>query len=115
MAYYFFFKNFVFVLPMYLFGLYSRWSSQAFYEVFFLQLFNLVFTSFPVISYAVFDQEHSKEKLLKYPHLYAPGQQHKNLNFCTFFTCFLYSSLTSAAIFYISYCGMADSIGPSGK
>jgi len=115
MAYYFFFKNFTFVLPMYFFGFFSRWSSQSFYEVFFLQLFNLVFTSFPIISYAVFDQEHSKEKLLTFPQLYAPGQSNKNLNFGTFFTCFLYSSVISCFIFFTCYCCMADSTDPSGK
>jgi len=67
------YKNFVFVLPLLIYGIWNRFSSQAYYEIYLLEVFNLIFTAAPIVFYAVLDQEHSKQDLLNYPCLYAPG------------------------------------------
>jgi magnesium-transporting ATPase (P-type) len=67
MVNYTFYKNFVFVIPCFIFGIYSKFSSQDYYETYLLQIFNLVFTALPCLFYAVLDQEYVKEKFLKYP------------------------------------------------
>ena len=49
------YKNIVFVLPLFIYGFWSRFSSQAYYEIYLLQVFNLIFTAAPIVLYAVLD------------------------------------------------------------
>ena len=44
------------------------------------QLFNVAFTAIPIIWYAVFDWEYSKETLLEKPKYYRIGLQDKHFN-----------------------------------
>ena len=57
---YTFYKNVLFVMPQFWFGFYSAFSGQVFYEKWIYQIFNITFTAFPPIIFAIFDQEHSK-------------------------------------------------------
>ena len=70
---YTFYKNIVFVFPTLVYGFYSGWSATTYYELYLTQIYNVVFTVWPVIIYALFDQEHSKGKLRKDPSLYRRG------------------------------------------
>ncbi|XP_015439518.1 PREDICTED: probable phospholipid-transporting ATPase IF [Dufourea novaeangliae] len=67
---YFFYKNILFITPQLLFGLHSGFSAQAFYDGMFLMLFNVIFTSLPVIVYGLLEQDYTSDKLLRFPHLY---------------------------------------------
>jgi phospholipid-transporting ATPase len=57
---YTFYKNVLFVMPQFWYGFYSAFSGQVFYEKWIYQVFNITFTAFPPIIFAIFDQEHSK-------------------------------------------------------
>jgi phospholipid-transporting ATPase len=70
---YMFYKNVIFVFPMFWYGFYSVFSGVSFYEPFIYQLYNMFFTSNPIIYYALFDYEFQKETFLKDPKLYVIG------------------------------------------
>jgi len=70
---YTFYKNVLFVMPQFWFGFYSAFSGQVFYEKWIYQIFNITFTAFPPIIFAIFDQEHSKATLMQLPKLYKIG------------------------------------------
>lgn len=72
-----FYKNVIFVFPLFWYGFYSVFSGVSFYDPFIYQLFNLIFTSNPIIYYAIFDYEHPKEKFLSEPKHYSLGFKSK--------------------------------------
>lgn len=76
---YIFYKNIVFVLPQFWYGFTSAFGGQPLYEAWLYQLYNILFTAFPIMWFALFDQEHLKEELLSNPKHFKIGL--KNLNF----------------------------------
>ena len=72
---YMFYKNVLFVLPLFWFGFVSAFSGQILYESWLYQCYNIVFTSFPIMWYAIFDEEIVKERFLKEPNHYEIGLQ----------------------------------------
>ncbi|KAJ4973352.1 hypothetical protein NE237_006526 [Protea cynaroides] len=72
---YFFYKNLTFGITLFLFEAYASFSGQAAYNDWFLSLYNVFFTSLPVIALGVFDQDVSARFCLKFPLLYQEGVQ----------------------------------------
>jgi phospholipid-transporting ATPase len=70
-----FYKNILLVMPQLWFGFNNHFSSATIYDPWIYQLYNVAFTSFPIIAYAIFDQHHDKLTSLKEPHLYKVGLQ----------------------------------------
>ena len=68
-----FYKNVMYVWPIWFFGLFGLFSGQPIYDVMLYNLYNIVFTGLPIIWYAVFDWEQSKETFLNKPTLYRIG------------------------------------------
>lgn len=52
---YTFYKNVLFVMPQFWFGFFSAFSGQVFYEKWIFQIYNIVFTAFPIMMFALFD------------------------------------------------------------
>ncbi|XP_023288615.1 probable phospholipid-transporting ATPase IF isoform X2 [Orussus abietinus] len=70
LTHYFFYKNFVFITPQLLYGIHNGFSTQALYDSLYLMLFNVVFTSAPVLIYGLLEQDFSASKLLHHPVFY---------------------------------------------
>lgn len=70
---YFFYKNFMYVMPIFLFGVYSVFSGTNFYDNVMYNFFNVFFTGLPIIWYGVFDWQFEKETLLVEPAYYKLG------------------------------------------
>ena len=66
--------------PVILYGFYSGFSGQMFYETICAQTFNLVFTSWPIIVYSSWDQEHSKEIMVNNPQHFRAGINNEYFN-----------------------------------
>ena len=60
----------VMVLPNFWLGIYSMFSGAFMYEKFIYQMYNIVFTSLPIIWYSLFDYQHPKANFLNDPSLY---------------------------------------------
>lgn len=50
-----FYKNILFVMPQFWFGFWNVFSGQTIYEDMLYQMYNLIFTAFPIGIYAVLD------------------------------------------------------------
>ncbi|KAL1568501.1 putative phospholipid-transporting ATPase 9 [Salvia divinorum] len=72
---YFFYKNVTFGITLFLYEAHSSFSGQTAYNDWFLSLYNVFFTSLPVIAMGVFDQDVSARLCLKFPLLYQEGVQ----------------------------------------
>ncbi|KAI5441322.1 putative phospholipid-transporting ATPase 9, variant 2 [Lathyrus oleraceus] len=72
---YFFYKNIAFGFTLFLYEIYASFSGQVAYNDWFLSLYNVFFTSLPVIALGVFDQDVSARLCLKFPLLYQEGVQ----------------------------------------
>ncbi|KAM7268641.1 hypothetical protein ACFE04_010807 [Oxalis oulophora] len=72
---YFFYKNIAFGFTLMFFSAYASFSGQTVYNDWFLSLYNVFFTSLPVIALGVFDQDVSARLCLKFPLLYQEGVQ----------------------------------------
>uniref|UniRef100_A0A1J3E185 Phospholipid-transporting ATPase n=2 Tax=Noccaea caerulescens TaxID=107243 RepID=A0A1J3E185_NOCCA len=72
---YFFYKNITFGFTLFLYEAYTTFSSTPAYNDWFLSLYNVFFSSLPVIALGVFDQDVSARFCLKFPLLYQEGVQ----------------------------------------
>ncbi|CAL1392366.1 unnamed protein product [Linum trigynum] len=72
---YFFYKNVTFGISLFLYEAYTSFSGQPAYNDWFLSLYNVFFTSLPVIALGVFDQDVSSRDAIKFPLLYQEGVQ----------------------------------------
>jgi phospholipid-transporting ATPase len=55
-----FYKNALFVLPQYWFGFYSMFSGQTLYDPIVYQMYNIVFSSIPIMWFSLFDFQETK-------------------------------------------------------
>jgi magnesium-transporting ATPase (P-type) len=62
---FFFYKNIVFGVTLFLYECYTSFSGQTFYNDWSMSLYNVLFTSLPVIAMGVFDQDVSARFCLK--------------------------------------------------
>jgi magnesium-transporting ATPase (P-type) len=57
MILYFFYKNMLFTIPQFIVAFYNGYSGQTFYDDIYISLYNLVFTSLPLVIRAIFEQD----------------------------------------------------------
>ncbi|XP_059190532.1 probable phospholipid-transporting ATPase IM [Centropristis striata] len=100
---YFFYKNFAFTLVHFWYGFFCGFSAQTVYDQWFITLFNIVYTSLPVLAMGLFDQDVNDQNSLRYPSLYKLGQQNVLFNKRQFFLCTLQGMGTSFVLFFFPY------------
>lgn len=69
----------------------------------FIAVYNLFYTSQPVLALGIFDQDVDAEYSLKHPKLYAPGLKSSLFNKQEFFKSALQGFLTSCVLFFICH------------
>ncbi|XP_062405252.1 probable phospholipid-transporting ATPase IM isoform X2 [Sardina pilchardus] len=111
---YFFYKNFAFTLVHVWFAFFCGFSAQTIYDQWFITLFNVTYTSLPVLALGLFDQDVSEQNSLGNPKLYEPGQQRQLFNKRQFLLCSLNGIGTSLALFFMPYCTLAYSLKEDG-
>lgn len=57
MILYFFYKNMLFTLPQFLVAFYNGYSGQTIFDDWYVTLYNVAFTSIPLIIRAIFEQD----------------------------------------------------------
>ena len=135
MIMYFYYKNIVFALPQFFFLFWNGYSGQTFFEDFYISFFNLLFTSWPVIIRAVFDQDINYKKWSraskdpvpnqpnngkiirerlnlkeKFHYLYYVGQKNLIFNYKNILLWFLNSVVASLVVFYVCSFAFGDSV-----
>ncbi|CAG11883.1 unnamed protein product, partial [Tetraodon nigroviridis] len=119
---YFFYKNFAFTMVHFWFGFFCGFSAQTVYDQFFITLYNIVYTSLPVLAMGIFDQvweiesfkDVSDQKSLEYPKLYEPGQLNLLFNKREFFICIAQGIYTSLVLFFVPYAILSEATQSTG-
>ncbi|NXV79487.1 AT8B5 ATPase, partial [Atlantisia rogersi] len=112
---YFFYKNFAFTLVHFWYGFFSGFSAQTVYDEWFITLYNLVYTSLPVLGMSLFDQDVDDHWSMLFPRLYVPGQQNLYFNKMVFVKCMLQGIYSSLILFFIPYGAMYNTMRSDGK
>jgi phospholipid-translocating ATPase len=69
----FFYKNVIFTLALFWYGIYNQFDGTYLFEYTYLMFYNLAYTSLPVIFMGIFDQDVSDVVSLLIPQLYTVG------------------------------------------
>ncbi|XP_004541353.1 phospholipid-transporting ATPase ID isoform X1 [Maylandia zebra] len=111
---YFFYKNFAFTMVHFWFGFFCGFSAQTVYDQYFITLFNIVYTSLPVLAMGIFDQDVPDHRSLEYPKLYEPGQLNLLFNKREFFICIAQGIYTSVVLFFVPYAVLSNATQSNG-
>ncbi|KAF8328106.1 uncharacterized protein EI90DRAFT_2926464 [Cantharellus anzutake] len=109
----FFYKNVIWTLAMFWFLIFCNFDATYLYDASFIILYNVVFTSLPVIILGAFDQDLNAKATLAFPQLYKRGilgLEYSRLKFWTYMFEGLYQSLV---VFFVPY--FFWSIGPAAS
>ncbi|KAE8636954.1 hypothetical protein XENTR_v10003224 [Xenopus tropicalis] len=112
---YFFYKNFTFTLVHFWYGFFCGFSAQTVYDEWFITLYNLVYTSLPVLGMSLFDQDVNDRWSLQFPELYEPGQMNRYFNIKEFIKCVLHGIYSSLILFFIPFGAMYESVREDGR
>ncbi|NXQ57227.1 AT8B3 ATPase, partial [Anthoscopus minutus] len=108
---YFFYKTFAGLLAQVWFAFHSGFTAQPLYEGWFLALYNIFYTAYPVLSVGLLEQDVSAKKCLEFPELYVVGQQDELFNYRVFGVTLLHGVGTSLISFYIALWAFEDHVG----
>ncbi|XP_043358626.1 phospholipid-transporting ATPase IK isoform X2 [Dermochelys coriacea] len=108
---YFFYKTFAGMMVQIWFAFYSGFTAQPLYEGWFLALYNVFYTAYPVLSMGLMEQDVSAEKSLQFPELYKVGQRDELFNYRVFCVTLLHGTVTSLGSFYIALWAFEDRVG----
>ncbi|XP_065556069.1 phospholipid-transporting ATPase IK isoform X2 [Lathamus discolor] len=108
---YFFYKTFAGLMAQVWFAFHSGFTAQPLYEGWFLALYNIFYTAYPVLSMGLLEQDVSAKKSLEFPELYVVGQQDELFNYRVFGITLLHGVSTSLASFYIAFWAFRDHVG----
>ncbi|XP_031681931.1 phospholipid-transporting ATPase IC [Oncorhynchus kisutch] len=112
---FFFFKNFAFTLVHFWYSFFNGFSAQVAYEDWFITLYNVMYSSLPVLLVGLLDQDVNDKLSRKFPKLYLPGQQGALFNYKNFFISLFHGIFTSLVIFFIPYGAFLQTMGQNGE
>uniref|UniRef100_A0A8C5EN12 Phospholipid-transporting ATPase n=1 Tax=Gouania willdenowi TaxID=441366 RepID=A0A8C5EN12_GOUWI len=98
---YFFYKNVCFITPQFLYQFFCLFSQQTLYDSVYLTLYNICFTSLPILVYSLFEQLVHPHVLQSKPALYRDISKNAVLSMRTF----LYWTLLGFAHAFIFFFG----------
>ncbi|XP_020925536.1 probable phospholipid-transporting ATPase IF isoform X12 [Sus scrofa] len=81
---YFFYKNVCFITPQFLYQFYCLFSQQTLYDSVYLTLYNICFTSLPILIYSLLEQHIDPHVLQNKPTLYRDISKNRQLSMKTF-------------------------------
>ncbi|KAG8221446.1 hypothetical protein J3R82DRAFT_1642 [Butyriboletus roseoflavus] len=99
----FFYKNVIWTLAMFWYLVFCYFDATYLYDYSFILLYNLVFTSLPVIVLGAFDQDIHAKAALAFPELYIRGIRGLEYTRIKFWSYMLDGLYQSAVVFFIPY------------
>lgn len=106
-----FYKNVLYITTQYFFGFKSGFSGQVLYEPFIYQLYNVTFTSLPIMFYCLFDFELDKSSFMNNPMHYKLGLESKSYGITMFFKWVGYAIIQAFVIYFTCF----DAVLTSGQ
>lgn len=110
-----FYKNALFVMPQFWFGCVSLFSGQTLYDPWIYQLFNIVFTSWPIIWFGCMDSEIEHKELLRNTNYYKQGMKNFLFNTMRFWKYVVVACIQSLLIFLFCFYSNSYAIDQSGR
>uniref|UniRef100_A0A6I8P734 Phospholipid-transporting ATPase n=1 Tax=Ornithorhynchus anatinus TaxID=9258 RepID=A0A6I8P734_ORNAN len=111
---YFFYKTFASMMVQIWFAFYSGFTAQPLYEAWFLALYNVFYTAYPVLSMGLLEKDMSAPKCLEFPEQYCVGQKDQLFNYWVFFVALVHGTATSLVNFYVTLWAFEDMAGLGG-
>uniref|UniRef100_A0A8C3SAH7 Phospholipid-transporting ATPase n=1 Tax=Chelydra serpentina TaxID=8475 RepID=A0A8C3SAH7_CHESE len=105
---YFFYKNVCFITPQFLYQFFCLFSQQTLYDSVYLTLYNISFTSLPVLMYSLFEQHVHPHVLQSKPTLYRDIRKNALLGFKPFLYWTILGFSHAFVFFYGSYLLMGE-------
>ncbi|KAI0635354.1 phospholipid-translocating P-type ATPase [Trametes polyzona] len=99
----FFYKNVIWTFAMFWFMIFNSFDATYLYQYTFILLYNLAFTSLPVIALGAFDQDINAKAALAFPQLYVRGIRGLEYTRLKFWMYMLDGLYQSAVVFFIPY------------
>ncbi|XP_025148507.2 LOW QUALITY PROTEIN: phospholipid-transporting ATPase IK [Bubalus bubalis] len=109
---YFLYKTLAGMMVQIWFAFYSGFTAQPLYEGWFLALFNLLYSTLPVLYIGLFEQDVSAEQSLELPELYIAGQKEELFNYWVILQAIAHGTATSLVNFFTTLWVSQDSAGP---
>lgn len=100
----FFYKNIIWTFTMFWFQIFSGFDATYLYDYSYVLLFNLVFTSLPVIILGALDQDVHPKAIFAYPGTYKRGIAGLEYTRGLFWSAVIDAVYQSAICFFIPYC-----------
>jgi magnesium-transporting ATPase (P-type) len=110
-----FYKNILYVWPIWVFGFYSYFSGTAIYDAVMYQFYNVIFTGLPIVYFAVQDWEYPKQMLLDNPKKYKIGLLDIYFNPLVFWRWFIYGMWQGTLLLILGFYTLAESANSSGQ
>lgn len=98
---YMFYKNILLVMPQFFYGFRNVFSGQTLFEQWIYQLYNILFTCFPIIWFALYDYEFPKSTLYENPHLYSIGPSNEFMTKKIFWRWIIYGTSQGVIMLYM--------------
>ena len=98
-----FYKNIIFVSPMFFFGFLNFFSGITLYEPFLHQLYNVIYSIFPIFYFSIFDREYESEFLVKNPDNYIQGIKDECFNIFIFYRYIIIGFVEGFILLYTSF------------
>uniref|UniRef100_A0A7S0PFX1 P-type ATPase C-terminal domain-containing protein n=1 Tax=Cafeteria roenbergensis TaxID=33653 RepID=A0A7S0PFX1_CAFRO len=108
-----FYKNALFTVAQFLFGIDSAWSGQKLYGEVANQAYNLFFTGAAVVAVAVLDQDVDQDSAQRFPSLYNDGRRRLLFN-PVIATAWLLNAVAEATIIYLIVVNTVGASEPDG-
>ncbi|KAI0794941.1 phospholipid-translocating P-type ATPase [Abortiporus biennis] len=99
----FFYKNVIWTFAMFWFLIFNSFDATYLYQYTFILLYNLIFTSLPVIALGAFDQDINAKAALAFPQLYIRGIRGLEYTRLKFWLYMIDGFYQSAIVFFIPY------------
>ncbi|EEA06994.1 phospholipid-translocating P-type ATPase, flippase family protein [Cryptosporidium muris RN66] len=103
LALYMFYKNLTVGIPIFIYGYFNMWSGTRLYYDYWYQVYNVLFSSVPIIIIALFDFDVTKEESLSSPKIYLCGPMNELLNLRVCLIYLLTSIWHSFVVFFTPY------------
>lgn len=106
---YFFYKNVCFIFPQFLYQFFCGFSQQPLYDTAYLTLYNISFTSLPILLYSLIEQHVSMDILKRDPSLYRDIAKNALLRW-RLFIYWTFLGLFDAVVFFFGTYFLFDSV-----
>ncbi|KAJ3192958.1 hypothetical protein HK101_005687 [Irineochytrium annulatum] len=109
-----FYKCVTFYLTQTIFQIFTGWSGTSLFEPYTLTLYNILFSSLPVIVIGIFEKDLNKSTILSVPELYRFGSMNTGLNMSIFIKWVsegVWHALVACMVPFIMYNGVWDDNG----